>query len=65
MNNINWCVTRNDLPLNLGAVETFSSLPMLPPAKGIVYRARVWLDADPTNVVEYTGQFVPTRGTVE
>jgi hypothetical protein len=62
MNNIPWSVTMNNIHLNVGNNTTFASIPMFPPAVGIVYRARVFLDADPTNIVEYTGQFVPTPG---
>jgi hypothetical protein len=58
LNTIAWCDTRTNIPLKTTANFTLTNIPLSPTAVGVVYRARIWLDADPTNIIEYTGQFV-------
>lgn len=57
LNHIPWSVTMNDIPLDMGQSMMLPTFPVPPTSKAIVYRATIWLDSDPTNVVEYTGQF--------
>lgn len=61
MNSIPWSVTLNDIHLNMEGSMALPVINMPPTAVGIVYRATIWLDSDPSNIVEYTGQFVPTE----
>jgi hypothetical protein len=57
LNTTLWCDTRTNVPLCTTGSLLLPALPIPPTAVGIVYRARIWLDADPTNIVEYVGQF--------
>ncbi len=56
---IKWTVTKNFIPLFVGGSVTFNSIPLTSKKGGIVYRARLWLDSDPKNVVECIGEFIP------
>jgi hypothetical protein len=58
LNKIPWSVEKTNVPLKLGQSLIFSSIPMPDQAVSIVYRAKIWLDSDPKNVMEYVGQFV-------
>lgn len=55
-----WTYTDNNVSLATDDSISFTGL-SLPSGGAIVYRALVYDDADPTNVVEYTGQYTPTR----
>jgi len=63
MNSIPWATTLNNIPLNTQGGMVIPGIPMPTTAVGIIYRATIWLDADPTNIVTYTGQYVPTATT--
>lgn len=56
---IKWSNTIKELPLKVGGSATFSSVPMPSTAYGLVFRAKIWLDKAPDNVVEYVGQYIP------
>jgi len=60
LENIPWAVTINNIHLNLGGSLLLPPLNLPTNAAGLVYRARIWLDSDPTNVVVYTGEYLPT-----
>lgn len=60
LNTIPWCATVNNIPLTLNGNSILPSIPLPPTAVGIVYRATIWLDSDPANIVTYTGQYVPS-----
>jgi len=58
LNTIQWCDTRTNLPLKATTgIFNFPPIPIPPTAVGVIYRAQIWLDADPTNIIIYTGQF--------
>ncbi len=59
VNDVSWTYTRTDVHLDLDSSEEFSDID-LPSLGGIVYRAKIHLDSDPCNVVEYVGQYTPT-----
>ncbi len=59
LNKIPWIVQKTNIPLKLGQSITFPSIPVNAQAKNIIYRAKIWLDSDPKNIIEYVGQFVP------
>lgn len=63
MNSIPWAVTMNDIHMNTAGSMVLPTIPMPTDAVGVIYRATIWLDADPANIVTYTGQFVPTATT--
>jgi hypothetical protein len=63
MNSVPWPVTLNNIQLNTGGTIPLPTVPMPPTAVGLIYRATIWLDADPTNIVTYTGQYIPTATT--
>lgn len=60
MNNIPWTFTMNNIHLNLGSSLLLPPINLPPTVAGIVYRATIWLDADPSNIVTYTGEYLPT-----
>lgn len=58
INKIPWIVQKNNIPLKLGQQMSFS-IPISSNTAGIIYRAKIWLDSDPKNVIGYIGQIVP------
>ncbi|MCL6590352.1 MAG: cellulose-binding domain-containing protein [Firmicutes bacterium] len=58
---IPWVATMNDIHLQIGKAFTLPAIPMPAGTVSVVYRAKVWMDADPANVVEYVGQYVPAQ----
>jgi hypothetical protein len=61
---IPWVVTLTDIHLQVGQSITLPAIAMPAGSVSIVYRAKIWLDSDPTNVVEYVGQYVPAQDIV-
>jgi hypothetical protein len=55
---IKWSTTIKELPLKVGSKAAFSSA-MPSAVYGLVFRAKIWIDKDPDNVVEYVGQYIP------
>jgi hypothetical protein len=65
LENTKWSVTLNNLPLKVGSSITFSSIPMPSSKNGIVYRAKIWIDNDPNNAIQYAGQFIPSAADLD
>lgn len=59
LDGVTWDETRTDVALALDGSEVFSDY-TVPEDGAIVYRATVSLDSDPTNIVKYVGQYIPT-----
>lgn len=57
LNTVPWSVSMSDIHLNLGGDMVLPIIPMPHTAVGVVYRATIWLDSEPSNIVTYTGQY--------
>lgn len=54
-----WATTMNNIPVKMGQVMPIPPIPMPSDAVGVIYRARIWLDSDPSNIVEDVIQISP------
>jgi hypothetical protein len=61
LNTIPWATTWNNIHLMRGGILTLPTVPMLTGAVGVVYRAQIWLDSDPTNIVQSVVQITPSQ----
>ena len=59
LDGVTWDETRTDVALALDGSTAFNDY-TVPLNGAIVYRAKVYLDSDSSNIVEYVGQYIPT-----
>lgn len=58
LNTIPWAITMYNIHLNPGESRALPAI-AVPNGANIVYRYKVYLDADPSNIVDYIGQYTP------